>query len=181
VSRCESYNTAQLRLLSGADDINEHDLVSRSRVLPIPIPDHSYESLSATGLGNEPFTEPDSRWRPSTATSADGRTIPSRQRAMSPTVGNYFEMSRDTTWAASIFSRRRSEGGNEDEDPGFWATSPLRKYAFFGSHDGSSGDESESDSDSGTTEELEEDDDDDIALEEDDDDEIDPIEIFGHR
>ncbi|OKL60593.1 hypothetical protein UA08_04355 [Talaromyces atroroseus] len=176
---CESYNTAQLRLLSGADDMNEPDLISRPRVVPISIPDHSYEPLSATSLVNEAIAEPELRWRPSTATSADGRPIASRQRAVSPTVGNYFELSRDTTWAASIFSRRRSEGGNEDEEPGFWATSPLRKYTFFGSHDGSSGDESESDFGSVTTEELE--DDDDLGLEEDDEDEIDPIEIFGHR
>lgn len=167
--------------MSGAEDFNEVDLVSRSRAVPISsIPDHSYESLTATSLVTEPFTGPDARWRPSTATSVDGRPVPSRQRAVSPTVGNYFELSRDSTWAASIFSRRRSEGGNEDEEPGFWATSPLRKYAFFRKHEGSSDDGSESESDSGSeiTDELE---DDDNGLEDDDEDEIDPIEIFGHR
>ncbi|KAI7977284.1 hypothetical protein EIK77_004700 [Talaromyces pinophilus] len=175
---CESYNTAQLRLLTGTDETTESELALRTRAIPVNIPDPSYEPISATSLGVEPFdrTDSDPRWRPSTATSTDGRP---RQRAVSPTVGNYFEMSRDSTWAASIFSRRRSEGGNEDEEAGFWATSPLRKYTFFRKHSGSSNEESDSDNESGTTDEIE--DEDDNEVEEDEEDEIDAIEIFGHR
>lgn len=178
MSRCESYNTAQLRLLTGTDENNESELALRTRAIPVNIPDTSYDSISATSLGVEPFDSANAnpRWRPSTAASTDGRP---RQRAVSPTVGNYFEMSRDSTWAASIFSRRRSEGGNEEEEPGFWATSPLRKYAFFGKYSGTSDEQSDSDNESGSTDEVE--DEDDNEVEDDEEDEIDAIEIFGHR
>lgn len=176
--RCESYNTAQLRLLTGTDETTESELALRTRPIHVNIPDPSHESISATSLGVEPFdrTDVNARWRPSTATSTDAH---SRQRAVSPTIGNYFEMSRDSTWAASIFSRRRSEGGNKDEEAGFWATSPLRKYSFFRKQSGSSDEESDGDSESGGTDEIE--DEDDNEAEEDEDDEIDAIEIFGHR
>lgn len=178
MSRCESYNTAQLRLLTGTDETTESELALRTRAIPVNILDTSYDVISATSLGVEPFDSADAnpRWRPSTATSTDGRP---RQRAVSPTVGNYFEMSRDSTWAASIFSRRRSEGGNEEGEPGFWATSPLRKYAFFRKHSVSSDEQSDSDNESGTTDEIE--DEDDNEVEDDEEDEIDAIEIFGHR
>uniref|UniRef100_A0A093UXX4 Putative RING finger protein C2F3.16 n=1 Tax=Talaromyces marneffei PM1 TaxID=1077442 RepID=A0A093UXX4_TALMA len=158
---CESYNTAQLRLLSGTDETSESELALRTRAIPVNIPDSSCDPMSATSLGVEPFerTDANARWRPSTATSTDGRP---RQRAVSPTIGNYFEMSRDSTWAASIFSRRQSEGGNGDEEAGFWATSPLRKYTFFRKNSGSSDEESDSDNESGTTDEIEDEDDNDV-------------------
>ncbi|EED20307.1 CHY and RING finger domain protein, putative [Talaromyces stipitatus ATCC 10500] len=182
---CESYNTAQLRLLRGDGETTESELVLRTRAIPVNIPDHSFESMSATRLGAEHFSrDANDRRRPSTATSANGHPIPPRRRAVSPTVGNYFELSRDSTWAASIFSSRRSEGGNDDDDeeePGFWATSPLRKYSFFRKHTGLSDDESDSDNDSGTTNDIEDEDEDDNDVEEDEEDEMDAIEIFGHR
>lgn len=193
-TRCDSYNTVQLRLLTGADETDDGHLTPRTATLPVHIPDHGYDNISATSLVVEPFdSEASPRWRPSTATSADGHQLPLRRRAVSPTVGNYFELSRDSTWAASIFSSRRSDDGNDDEESGFWATSPLRKYALFMKRRRSSNVEGNSANDSGPSDEANDEDDEDDeddeedeeeeALEEEDDDEedIDAIEIFGHR
>lgn len=116
--------------------------------------------------------------RPATSASLDQlseQTLPQRRpRGVSPTVSNYFELSRDSTWSPSIFSRRRSE---EEGDTGlhrFWATSPLRQYSLFLNGD-STDEESDADDDGKDESDV------DLEEDEDEDDEIDPIDIFGHR
>lgn len=181
--RCESYNTAQITMRSGTLETDgEDNEVSRDRAVSYNLADHTCESMANPGLVADPLNGENDLWRPSTSNSSDGRSsrgIPrSRPQQMSPTVGNYFDLSRDSGWTPSIFSSRRSEEGSDAEEPGFWATSPLRKYALFRNRGLSSEDEDEgeSESDSASNEEEEED-----GIEEDDDDDIDPIELFGHR
>ena len=117
--------------------------------------------------------------RPATSASLDQlseQTLPQpRPRAVSPTVSNYFELSRDSTWSPSIFSRRRSEGEGDTGLHRFWATSPLRRYSLFLMHGDSTDEESDADDDGQDESDV------DLEEDEDEDDEIDPIEIFGHR
>ncbi|KAH8693082.1 zinc-ribbon-domain-containing protein [Talaromyces proteolyticus] len=178
---CESYNTAQIHLRSGADEVDGEDImVSRAQSFSFNLPEHTCESLPASSLLTESLQNDHDLWRPMTSSSADGRpsegTQQSRPQQTSRIVGNYFDLSRDSAWTPSIFSSRRSDEGSDTEELGFWANSPLRKYSFFGKQDKSETESdgvSNEDDDGGIGEEEEE--------EDDDDDDIDPIEIFGHR
>lgn len=166
-----------------AEGEGEDNEASQDQVIPYSFADHTCESLSTSNLVAEPLNEENDLWRPSTSNSSDGRSsrgIPqSRPQQISPSVGNYFDLSRDSARAPSIFSSRRSEEGSDTEEPGFWATSPLRKYSFFRSRGLSSGGEDENESESESDSASNEDEDD--GIEDDDDDDIDPIELFGHR
>jgi hypothetical protein len=184
--RCESYNTAQITMRSGTGEADgEDNEASREEAISYNLPDHTCESIANSSLVAEPLDGENELWRPPTSNSSDGRSSRDIQRSrpqqISPTVGNYFDLSRDSAWAPSIFSSRRSEEGSDTEELGFWATSPLRKYSLFRNR-GLSGDEecdeegeSEGDSDSASNK------DEDDGIEDDDDDDIDPIELFGHR
>ncbi|CRG85598.1 hypothetical protein PISL3812_02643 [Talaromyces islandicus] len=178
---CESYNTAQITMRSGTGEADDEDNgTSRDPTISYNIADHTCESIANSSLVTGPLDAENELWRPSTSHSSDGRSSRGVQRSrpqqMSPAVGNYFDLSRDSAWTPSIFSSRRSEEGSDTEDLGFWATSPLRKYSLFRNRGLSSGDEGESESESASDEDDEED-----GIEDDDDDDIDPIELFGHR
>lgn len=176
-SRCESYNTAQIRLLGDIDrEISENGSLHTPRPASLRSNGISCDT-EASETNGEAVSRSDVFLRPATSSSLDQRSeqtlLPQpHSRAVSPTVGNYFELSRDSSWSPSLFSQRRSEG---ETDPGvhsFWGSSPLRRYSLFLMH----GDSSDDESDVGgyrSNGELEEDDD--------DEDEIDPIEILGHR
>lgn len=165
---------------NGTDEAGEDNEASHH--IPYNFADHTCESITNSSLIAGPPDGENNLWRPSTSNSSDGRSSrdiqrPRRQHT-SPSVGNYFDLSRDSAWTPSIFSSRRSEEGSDTEEPGFWASSPLRNYSFFRNHGLSDGEEAESESESGSSSNE---DDEDGILEDDDDDDIDPIKLFGHR
>jgi hypothetical protein len=177
--RCESYNTIQIRLLrdteaelAGNDDASNAAPRPRSSYTINEIrcgPDTSSDMTSGFVPGADLYLRPTM----SSSFDRDYRPFQSRSRAMSPTVSNYFGLSRDSAPSPSIFSRHRSDS-TEAESRGFWGSTSLRYRYPFLSGDGTSTD-SESEADDDGDEDSKE------GLDEDDEDDVDPIEIFGHR
>jgi uncharacterized CHY-type Zn-finger protein len=189
---CESYNTAQLRLLQG-DFVDGVEESGEDEGLRTHMRSSSHSqgtedaalALAALRLDTNPVPgqNPDPRLNAPSSAEPNGRFASyslTRGRAVSPVISNYFGIPPDRgterSQSASIFGRTSKD--NEDEDYGevrFWGTKFKYRYGFLSreteSADGAES-EKEDDDASGSGSDEEED-------EEDDDNES--IDIFGHR
>ncbi|KAB8259571.1 hypothetical protein BDV32DRAFT_150215 [Aspergillus pseudonomiae] len=194
---CESYNTAQIRLLNGdvlvsAEDdyAREEFIASRTRsssqgagniahpvLTTSRLDTNSDQDLYSNAPPNAPVsTEPSGRFSYSI----------SRGRAVSPVISNYFGIPPDRgseRRKSTSFSNGQAPQENENESNGeirFWGAKFKYRYGFL-----SRGTESVD----GTSEANDEEDDDERSWcsnseennEEEDDDDDEKIDIFGHR
>lgn len=199
--RCESYNTAQIRLLHGdALDSSEQEVENATLSnVQANSPDDAGQAGSPIRTSSRLSTSPVPGTSPEQRSSAPLSAEPSgqfasysltRDRAVSPVISNYFgippERGSERPKSASIFGRRSSTDAEKDDtgELRFWGTRFKYKYGFL-SRDESADGTSEVDSDGGREEtDVSEtsDTEDDKALEdEDEDDDDESIDIFGHR
>lgn len=200
--RCESYNTAQIRLLHGEslDSFSEQE-VERAHLSDLQAnPPDDVDQVGSPPLtslrlntSSGPGTSPDQRSAAPLSAEPSGQFASyslTRGRAVSPVISNYFGIPPDRESerpkSASIFGRRSSDDAEKDDtgELRFWGTRFKYKYGFL-SRDESADATSEVDSD-GEREETDlsetSDTEDDQALEDDDDDDDhESIDIFGHR
>ncbi|KAE8379461.1 hypothetical protein BDV26DRAFT_259509 [Aspergillus bertholletiae] len=200
---CESYNTAQLRLLNGDvldsiedDYAREESTASRARSSSQGTGNIALPVLTTSGLQTNSGQNIYSNARPNEPISAESSERLSysitRGRAVSPVISNYFGIPPDRgseRLKSTSFFNDQAQEENENEHSGeirFWGAKFKYRYGFL-----SRGTESVD----GTSETKEEDEDDgngddderswcsnsevDNSEEEDDDDE--KIDIFGHR
>ncbi|RAQ62626.1 CHY and RING finger domain protein [Aspergillus flavus] len=201
---CESYNTAQIRLMNGDipdsvedDYAREGFIASRTRSSSQGTGNIALPVLATSILDPNSGNDIDSNARYNAPVSAEssGRFSYSisRGRAVSPVISNYFGIPPDRgserPKSTSFFNGRALQE-NEDENSGeirFWGAKFKYRYGFLSrgteSVDGTSEANDEEDGDEGNGDDDErswcsrsDDDNDD----EDDDDE-EKIDIFGHR
>ncbi|KAJ5689757.1 hypothetical protein N7462_004149 [Penicillium macrosclerotiorum] len=197
---CESYNTAQLRLLQGdVSDILEEEGVDENQARPrsasLNVNEESMASLATLHLTPNPAP----RLSVPTSAESDRRTVSynmSHGRAISPVVSNYFGLptERESEKSSSLpfFGSASRVDGDTDYGALNFLSKKLRdRYGFL------AGDakiaEGTSEADEEEEEEEEEDDDDeresssssdtdvDKDEEDDEDDGAEYIDIFGHR
>ncbi|GAD97954.1 CHY and RING finger domain protein, putative [Paecilomyces variotii No. 5] len=194
-TRCESYNTVQIQLLTGSESDNaslgHHD-------------DHTRPSslTQATNGGDQ-----DSCFQPGTMLQADSTLpVPSSgshgteaprlprqsrgRRPVSPVISNYFGLPTEREQSKPA-SKTSDENRNTGDGLNFWgATNLVSKYTFLGSDTGSTDGEAEDVDDDQhsaehtgdeSDEEEEEEEDEEEDEEDDDDSDSDSIELFGHR
>lgn len=197
--RCESYNTAQIRLLQGdVSAILEEEGVSEALVRPRP------SSLAATEGSTTPTASlhlntnpvPQSRLRVPVSAGADRRFVSynmTRGRAVSPVVSNYFGLppERESEKPSSLPFLGGTSRTDKEGDYGalnFLSKKFRDRYGFLAGEtalvDGASEAEEEGDDDvddeaSSCTSAT--DDDDGDRDDGDDDDGVEYIDIFGHR
>lgn len=197
--RCESYNTAQIRVLQGdvsaiLEEESVSEIPSRPRSLSLATTEDSTAPTPAFHLNTSPT--PQSRLSVPVSAGADGRFVSynmTRGRAVSPVVSNYFGLppERESEKPSSLpflggISRADKEG---DYGALSFLSKKLRdRYGFLADEttlaDGASEAEEEEDDDddqtssfaSATDEEEGDRDEDD-----EDDDGAEYIDIFGHR
>ena len=192
---CESYNTAQIRVLQGdisavleEEGVNEHPPRQRSTSL------HGEEtstSLAALHMNSTPT--PQSHLSIPASTGPDNRIVSynmTHNRAISPVVSNYFGLptERESEKPSSLpffGNPLRSDGDNDYGALNFLSKKLRDRYGFLsgdsaGAENKTEGEEQEDEEDgecssSSGSEEADEDD------EEEDDDGIEPIDLLGHR
>lgn len=197
-SRCESYNTAQVRLLHG-DVLDSLEDQSGARDIPGSQPRPSSfnpdgaplsptlaslqintNSVPASGshprLGSPLSAEPNGQFASYSLT---------RDRAVSPVISNYFGLPPDReaekSKSASLpgHGAPKSDPGDKDGEFKIWGSKLKYRYGFLGEETQSVDELSEADGEevytSGESEQEEE------ELDDDDDDDDDSIDIFGHR
>lgn len=188
---CDSYNTSQIRLFSSNDNQRDgtgsgqdrgistaapRELAEpfvetrRSMARPIPVTDSALDI---------PKTGPGSATGPSSTFSHNYNA-----RSVSPTVGNYFGLSRrrGSIWTTISHPEAvHSEGEPEDQEHSTsWAVSALRRatLGFLGNRESCEEGSGEDDKNSNNEEEEFED----IAEEVEEYEEVDDLmDIFGHR
>lgn len=198
IFRCESYNTAQVRLLHGnVLDSLEEDNGARDIPAPRQRPS-SYnvneESLAPTSAplqintNSAPGSGPHPRLSSPLSAEPNGQFASyslSRERAVSPVISNYFGLPPDRgserSKSTSLPRIGASKDGPSDKDGEFhiWGSKLKYRYGFLGEEAESVDEMSEADGEEAyeTTDGSEEEADDD----DDDDDDYDSIDIFGHR
>ncbi|RHZ66151.1 hypothetical protein CDV55_102696 [Aspergillus turcosus] len=205
---CESYNTAQIRLLHGEvlDSVDRVGVdnrdVSASPVrssshgaeeeasIPLPLAQLRVDTASPFGANSSP------RLTASSSAEQNGRFSSyslTRGRAVSPVISNYFGLppDRDSNRSKSTlpFFGDLAEKDSNDQAGGklrLWGTNIKYKYGFLDreteSADGTSEVEEEGDDgDDSTDGDSVESDEVDSGEPEEDDDEDEGIDIFGHR
>lgn len=193
--RCESYNTAQIRLLQG--DVSEvleeegvREPTSRQRSSTLNLRDEPTSSLNSLHLSADPA--PPSRLSVPGAVGPDRRFVSynmTHGRAISPVVSNYFGLppDRETDKPSSLpFFGGLTRGDNENDYGALnFLSKKLRdRYGFLARDapgpEGASEVEEEADvAETSNSSENEEDGDEDD--EDDEDDGVEYIDIFGHR
>ncbi|BCR87004.1 RING finger and CHY zinc finger domain-containing protein [Aspergillus chevalieri] len=194
---CESYNTAQLRLLHGnllespeQDLESRHVSASRARssshgaeealsqtMAPLRINTNSVQGTSFPQQSLPSSADPSGRFLSYSLT---------RDRAVSPVISNYFGLppnreNDDKSISTSLFgSRTQTDTGNDHGgELRIWGTKLKYSYGFLSRETESvDGEEAVESSDASVSED---DEDDEEREEEDDDDDDDSIDIFGHR
>ncbi|KAJ5772830.1 hypothetical protein N7457_007726 [Penicillium paradoxum] len=195
---CESYNTAQLRILHGsmlpqANEDSEEDLLPRPRSSSLIGNDDSMPSSLAT-LSINNTSVPRSRLSVPVSSGTERRFSSyniTRGRAVSPVVSNYFGLptDRETEKSSPIpFFGGSSRGENEDYGAlNFLSKKLAYRYGLFGSETKSNEKLSESgnEEDDGESSDSAESDHGNEGEDEDEDEEEDRnqnhIEIFGHQ
>ncbi|WEW55644.1 hypothetical protein PRK78_001076 [Emydomyces testavorans] len=187
---CDSYNTSQIRLFSTNDGQNDETDSHQDRGIPISRPRDSNDSatesrtmarsvpgmdgasdLPGPVLGGEEGTLPSSTFPPSF-----------NARSVSPTVSNYFGLSRrrGSMWTTVSQPEVIHSDSEHEEDGSFWAVSALKR-ATLGLL-GRRAYESEEEKEDGDEEDDGMNDQEGEPAEGEDDEEIDDIiDIFGHR
>ncbi|PLB34585.1 RING finger and CHY zinc finger domain-containing protein [Aspergillus candidus] len=197
---CESYNTAQIRLLHGdalessEQEVESANLSNLQASSPVDAGQAGSPTLTPSRLSTSPVPGPSPEQRSSGPLSAEpsGQFASyslTRDRAVSPVISNYFgippERGSERPKSASIFGRRSSNDAEKDDtgELRFWGARFKYKYGFL-SRDETADGTSEVDSDGGREEtDVSEtsDTEDDKAVDDDDDDDDESIDIFGHR
>lgn len=199
--RCESYNTAQHRLLHGdilespEQDLETRQIIaSRARSSSHGADEAMSQTLAPLRINTNSIREA-SHPQQSAPSSADphGRFLSyslTRDRALSPVVSNYFGLPthRDSEKSkpSSFFSGQSQ--GDAGEDHGgelrLWGTKLKYSYGFLSRETESADGESDADEAVGSAEEgesEEEDEGEEDGDDDDDDDDDHDIDIFGHR
>lgn len=205
-TRCESYNTAQIKLVqsgslgsveqdSGTGNVNGPRLRSSSQNAD----DAMVSTLASLRVDTSsvPGTSQNSRLSAPSSAEPSGRFSSyslTRGRAISPVISNYFGIPPDRgserSISTSLFGGQASQD-QESPDAGelrFWGKKFKYGYGLLsheeesidGASDVDSGEEDESTSDASASED-DDDDDDERAEDEEDEDEDEGIDIFGHR
>jgi ribosomal protein S27E len=195
---CESYNTAQLRLLHGdilespeQDLENRHISASRARssshgadealsqtMAPLRINTNSVRGTSFPQQSLPSSADPSGRFLSYSLT---------RDRAVSPVISNYFGLppnreNDDKSISTSLFGSRtqRDTGSDHGGELRIWGTKLKYSYGFLSRETESvDGEEAVESSDASVSEDDE--DGEEREEEDDDDDDDDSIDIFGHR
>lgn len=198
-SRCESYNTAQLRLLHGdilespeQDFETRHVIASRARASSHGADEVMSQAIAPLRISTNSVQQETGFPQQSAPSSANpsGRFLSyslTRDRAVSPVISNYFGLppNRDSerqVRSTSFFGDqpRRDSGEDHGGELRLWGTKLKYNYGFLSreteSADGASdAEEAVGSSDGSQSEDQGEED------EEDDDEDDDEIDIFGHR
>lgn len=197
-SRCESYNTAQLRILHGdmsaqPDEDSGEDLLPRPRSSSVIENDDSMSSsLAALNVNNT--SVPRSRlsvpMSPEPVRRFSSYNI-TRGRAVSPVVSNYFGLptERESEKPSSMpFFGGPSRGENEDYGAlNFLSKKLTYRYGLFGGETKSvekvleTGDEEEDDDDGESSDSAESDGSHGTEDDEEEEEDQDHIQIFGHQ
>lgn len=197
-ARCESYNTAQIRLLHGdmSEALEEEDgdegLPYRPRSSPFHGHEGSMSSLEAFRMNTN--SVPNSHARTPLSAGAEGHIASynlAHGRAISPVVSNYFGLpsERESVKPSSLpFFGGRPRSDETEHGPLSYLSNKLRyRYGFLGGDSKSTGEVPEGDSeddaessDAGTDAGHEDEDAEDEDDEEEEDD-VEYIDIFGHR
>ncbi|KAJ5226675.1 uncharacterized protein N7469_006681 [Penicillium citrinum] len=191
---CESYNTAQIRVLQGdisavleEEGVNEHPARRRSASL---YGEEASTSLAALHMNNTSTSQ--SRLSVPASTGPDNRIVSynmTHNRAISPVVSNYFGLptERESEKPSSLLffgNPLKSDGDNDYGALNFLSKKLRDRYGFLsgdsaGAESKAEGEEQEDDEDdaesssSSGSEEADEDDEDDDGIE--------PIDLLGHR
>ncbi|KAE8136156.1 hypothetical protein BDV38DRAFT_294024 [Aspergillus pseudotamarii] len=207
-AKCESYNTAQIRLLSGnvLDSVEdgyarEGFIASRTRSSSQGTGNIALPALTTSILDTNSGQDIRSNARPNAPISAESSErfsySISRGRAVSPVISNYFGIPPDRGSErpkSTSFFNDRAPKENETENSGeirFWGAKFKYRYGFLSrgteSADGTSEANDEEDEDEGNGDDDERswcsnsEEGNEEEDDDDDDDDDEKIDIFGHR
>ncbi|EAS31712.2 CHY zinc finger domain-containing protein [Coccidioides immitis RS] len=190
---CDSYNTSQIRLFSTNNDQNDEPVSRQGSGILISIPripnDLSVENRT---IARSIPTADGSSDALGSIMGSGSRAIPAlpqsyNARSVSPTVSNYFGLSRrrGSIWTTISQPEVIHSDSENDERGSFWPVSALKRatLGFLGSREYDSEEEKDDDEEQDDYEDEDPANDQEEELEdgEDDEDIDDIIDIFGHR
>lgn len=196
IYRCESYNTAQIRLLHGEvlespeQDLDARQIsASRGRSSSRGADEATSQAMAPLRI-NTNSVQGTSYPQQSAPSSADpsGRFLSyslTRDRAVSPVISNYFGLppnrESEKPKSTSLFGRgQRDSGSDHGGELRLWGTKFKYSYGFLSREtESGDGDEAMESSDESVSEDEDEEEQD--KEEDDDDDDHESIDIFGHR